>query len=481
MFAFWNPAVCSSIYPPTPTTLVRTPLPGEGDTIVALSTAPGRSAIAVVRLSGPAASSVAEKVVQPWPLEPRRAVLCRISDPIERTPIDQSVVSFFPGPKSYTGEDTVEFSSHGGHAVPDALVGALLRSGAREALPGEFTRRAVLNGKLDLIQAEAIGDLIDATSESMRRLVLHQLDGGLSRQIADVRDRLLDLEALLAYDIDFPDEDHGPLNRTRISDAAEAVRNALKALLDTAPATELVRDGAIIVIAGRPNVGKSSLFNAIVGEMRAIVTDVPGTTRDAIESRVQFANWPARMVDTAGLRPTDELVERLGIEVSERYLANAHVTIACDDDSDRLRETIETIQSLSSAPIVPVLTKSDRGHAPSHLDDQRSSLLMPVRVSAVTRDGIETLASRIDALLSEQYGTIPTTRPALTRTRQRIAVQRAQDELEAFQQHWTSDALPASVAAVHIRAAVDALDELIGAVDADDVLGRVFATFCIGK
>jgi len=348
-------------------------------------------------------------------------------------------------------------------------------------LPGEFTRRAVLNGKLDLIQAEAIGDLIDATSESMRRLVLHQLDGGLSRQIADVRDRLLDLEALLAYDIDFPDEDHGPLNRTRISDAAKAVQDALKALLDTAPATELVRDGAIVVIAGRPNVGKSSLFNAIVGEMRAIVTDIPGTTRDAIECRVQFVNWPVRMVDTAGLRSTDELVERLGIEVSERYLANAHVTIACDDDSDRLGETIETIQSLSDAPIMPVLTKSDRGNTPSHVDDRRSNLPTPVHVSALTRDGIQTLASRIDALLSEQYGAIPTARPAITRTRQRIAVEQAQDELVAFHQHWMTDALPASVAAVHIRAAVGALDELIGAVDTDDVLGRVFATFCIGK
>ena len=412
-------------------------------------------------------------------------MLCRISDPADESLIDQSLVSCFPGPRSYTGDNTVEFSSHGGHAVPDALVGALLRAGAREALPGEFTRRAVLNGKLDLIQAEAVGDLIDATSESMRRLVLHQLDGGLSRQISDVRDRLLDLEALLAYDIDFPDEDHGPLNRTRISDAADAVRQSLQALLDTAPATELVRDGAIIVIAGRPNVGKSSLFNALVGEIRAIVTDIPGTTRDAIESRVQFDNWPARIVDTAGLRPTEELVERLGIEVSERYLANAHAVIACDDDSDRLLETVESIQSLTPAPVVPVSTKSDRVTVPPRADNRirRSGLhrAAPVRVSALTRDGIQTLASRIDTLLSEQYGTIPTTRPALTRARQRIAVQRAQDELDAFQQHWISDALPASVAAVHIRAAVGALDELIGVVDTDDVLGRVFATFCIGK
>ena len=163
----------------------------------------------------------------------------------------------------------------------------------------------------------------------MRRVVLHQLDGGLSRRIEDLRDALVSLEALLAYDIDFPEEDHGPIDRPRVSEQAEVVQRALQSLLETRPATELVREGALVVIAGRANVGKSSLFNAIVGEKRAIVTDIPGTTRDAIEARVQFHVWPVRLVDTAGLRQTDELVERLGIEVSERYLRGAHIILAC--------------------------------------------------------------------------------------------------------------------------------------------------------
>jgi tRNA modification GTPase len=361
-------------------------------------------------------------------------------------------------------------------------VRALLRAGAREANPGEFTRRAVLNGKIDLIQAEAVGDLIDASSDSMRRLVLHQLDGGLSRQIGEVRNRLLDLEALLAYDIDFPEEDHGPINRDRISNAASIVRATLTELLDTAPATELIREGASVVIAGRPNVGKSSLFNALVGEMRAIVTDIPGTTRDAIEARVQLDQWPVRIVDTAGLRQTEELVERLGIEVSERYLANAHVVIACDDEADRLLETTEIIQSLSPSPIIPVLTKSDR-LSPNNSSAENDLIggTALVRVSVVSREGLRALASSIDAVLDERYGAIPTTRPALIRTRQRLAVETAEREIGEFQRHWQSDILPASVAAVHIRAAVFALDELIGAVDVDDVLGRLFSTFCIGK
>jgi len=457
---------------------VHHPLGNESDTIVALSTAPGRSAIAVVRLSGPAAFAIASRVTTPWPLTPRVATVGRLRDPIDDSLIDHPVVTAFAAPRSYTGEDTVEFSSHGGHAVPEALMRALLHAGAREAQPGEFTRRAVLNGKIDLVQAEAIGDLIDASSDSMRRLVLHQLDGGLSRQINELRDQLLQVEALLAYEIDFPEEDHGPLNRARISDAAEAVQATLNLLLDTAPTTELLREGAIVVIAGPPNVGKSSLFNALIGEMRAIVTDIPGTTRDAIETRMQFDDWPVRLVDTAGLRATEEIVERLGIEVSERYLANAHAVIACDDTAGRLATTVAAIRSLASAPVAAVLTKADQlPHSAAVIEDG----LHVTVVSAQARSGLRALASRVREILEQRYGEIPVSRPALTRARHRIAIEQAGRELAEFQRHWAANDLPASIAAVHIRTAVGSLDELIGAVDVDDVLGRLFATFCIGK
>ena len=457
-------------------------LPDEEDTIVALSTAPGRSGIAVVRLCGRSAFSVAEKLVSPWPLEPRRATLCRVNDPNDRSLIDQCVVSTFPGPRSYTGDDTVEFSTHGGHAVPEALIAALLHAGAREAQAGEYTRRAVLNGKLDLVQAEAIGDLIDATSDSMRRVVLHQLDGGLSRQVEDLRSALLDLEALLAYDIDFPEEDHGPISRSRISVSAEIVQRMLRGLLKTTPATELIRDGAVAVIAGRPNVGKSSLFNAIVGEKRAIVTDIPGTTRDAIEARVQFRTWPLRLVDTAGLRPTDELVEQLGIEVSEQYLKGAHVIIACDDDLAELPKIVDSIRAVGSAPVVAVLTKVDRSPSTTvAATSTATSDSTPVLVSAHTRIGLSELGDHIERELESRYGAVPVARPALTRARQRVAIEQASDELRAFQKQWETSELPAPVAAVHIRSAIAALDELIGAVDTEDVLSRLFATFCIGK
>jgi len=467
---------------------VPTPFPGEDETIVAVSTAPGRSALAVVRLSGPLALQIAAQLVSPWPLEPRRATLCHVQDPVDGSIVDRCIVSVFESPRSYTGDDTVEFSTHGGLIVPEAIVAVLLRVGARQAYPGEFTRRALLNGKLDLVQAEAIGDLIDATSDAMRRVVLHQLDGGLSRQIEGLRSAMLDVEALLAYDIDFPEEDHGPISRERIANAVLDIQKLLRQLLETAPATELIRDGAIVVIAGRPNVGKSSLFNAIVGEQRAIVTDIPGTTRDAIEARIQIGNWPVRLIDTAGLRTTDELVERLGIEVSERYLGGAHAVLACDDDILQLQHTIEAIHLLGSAPILPVVTKADvLGSRQQAGPDARQAAIgdrnktETLHVSARTRRGLQDLAASLQAILTEQYGSVPVSQPALTRVRQRIAVEQASNELAEFQRHWNSGLLPASVAAVHVRAAVAALDELIGAVDTEDVLDRLFATFCIGK
>ena len=454
----------------------------ESDSIVALATPPGRSALAVVRLSGRHALSITSRLVTPWPIPPRKAVLCHARDPEDGSVIDQLVVYCFPAPRSFTGDDTVEFTTHGGHAVPEAIMLALLRAGAREALPGEFTRRAVLNGKLDLVQAEAIGDLIDASSDSMRRVVLHQLDGGLSKHIDALRDGLLQIEALLAYDIDFPEEDDGPIGRSQISHAAYAVSATLEALLETAPTTELLRDGAIVVIAGRPNVGKSSLFNALVGEVRAIVTEIPGTTRDAIEARVQLGKWPTRLVDTAGLRSTDEVVERLGIEVSERYLANAHVIIACDDDINHLASTTSLVQTLSNAPVLPVLTKCDGPQATAAEGFEFVGKLSEViHVSAQQRLGLNRLSQQVGELLERHCGAVPVSRPALTRIRQRIAVERARNELGEFIAHWEVDSLPASVAAVHIRQAVAALDELIGAVDAEEILDRVFATFCVGK
>ena len=445
------------------------------DTIVAVASAPGRGAIALVRLSGADAFKIAAKHLESWPLEPRVSHLCDVFDGDEK--LDQALITLFPSPNSFTGDDTVEFSTHGGYLIPSTIVAALISSGARQASAGEFTRRAVLNGKLDILQAEAIGDLIDAHSHAMQRMALGQLDGGLSRRLLSLRDDLIGLEALIAYDVDFPEEDDGPIPRKRIDQAVEEIVISLDALLSTAPAGEVIRDGAVVVIAGPPNVGKSSLFNALLGRSRAIVTEIPGTTRDALEAVIDTGQWPLRLVDTAGLRETEDRIERLGIEVSERYLAGAHVVLACAEDSRSLEKTIGLVGRSSTAPILAVRTKADL----VSIRDEYMLSDVVISVSAETGTGLQELLAAIDDLLDTRHGETVPDLPVLTRARHSKAIGTARSELEGFKQAWREEKLPATIAAVHLRAAVHALEELIGAVDVDDVLDRVFSSFCVGK
>jgi tRNA modification GTPase len=445
------------------------------DTIVSVATPNGRGALALVRLSGPDAFAIAGKHLESMPLQPRVAQLCNVRDGDEM--LDQALVTLFPSPNSFTGEDTVEFSTHGGYLVPSSVVAALISSGARQALPGEFTRRAVLNSKLDILQAEAIADLIDSRSQRMQRTALDQLDGGLSRRLLALRESLIGLEALIVYDIDFPEEDDGPIPRDRIDKAATEIFESLKALLATAPAGELIREGAIVVIAGPPNAGKSSLFNALLGRSRAIVTELPGTTRDALEAVINSGTWPLRLVDTAGLRDTDDRIERLGIEVSERYLADAHVVLACAETSRGLDETVSLIQRSSSAPVLRVRTKSDLVSFSEESNAQQPA----IAVSAETGVGLQSLLGALDGLLSREYGEIAPDLPILTRARHCHALTVACSEIEHFHRAWQEDRLPATIAAVHLRTAVSSLEELIGTVEVEDIFDRVFSSFCVGK
>lgn len=445
------------------------------DTIVATATPNGRGALALIRLSGRDAFSIAAKHLRPLPSQPRISQLCNVHDGDEL--LDQALVTLFPGPNSFTGEDTVELSTHGGYLVPDSVIAALISSGARQATPGEFTRRAVLNSKLDILQAEAIGDLIDARSQAMRRAALGQLDGGLSRRLLQLRSNLIDLEALLAYDIDFPEEDDGPVSREKVERAAAKIIESVKALLATAPMGELVREGAIVVIAGPPNAGKSSLFNALLGRSRAIVTELPGTTRDALEAMIDTGEWPLRLVDTAGLRDTEDRLERLGIEVSERYLADAHVVIACGETPADLDNTVTLIGETSHASILPVHTKVDLVSEGTESGWPRSTL----PVSAETGAGLLDLLEAINEVLRKEHGEVAPDAPMLTRARHRHALSLACSELELFQQAWNENSLPATVASVHLRTAVLALEELIGTVEIEDVFDRVFSSFCVGK
>ena len=443
------------------------------DTIVAIASPPGRGAIAVIRLSGPNAFSIASRHVHNWHQQPRVAHLSDFFDGEHR--LDEVLVTAFPAPHSYTGEDTVEISTHGGYVVPSTVVAALTGSGARQATAGEFTRRAVLNGKLDLLQAEAIGDLIDASSRAMQDAALSQLDGGLSRRLGALRNQLLELEALIAYDVDFPEEDDGPIPRDRIEKAIKAVSVSIDGLLSTVPAGEIVREGAIVVIAGPPNVGKSSLFNALLGKSRAIVTEIAGTTRDALEAVIDSGNWPLRLVDTAGLRHTTDRIERLGIEVSERYLGAAEVVLACAETAGDLDATVTLVRARTEAAIIPLLTKAD---LVSHRDQISPHALS---VSAESGSGLQRLLSQIESVVDKECGPRTHEVPLLTKARHKHALELARSEISDFYRVWSEDKLPATVAAVHLRTAITMLEELVGAVDVEDVLDRVFSSFCVGK
>jgi len=452
-------------------------LPGAEDTIVAIATPPGRGAIAIVRMSGRDATRILARVTTHFDIAtPRVAHLASVYDPLDGTVLDEALITLFRGPNSYTGEDVVEVSVHGGAVVPTLVLRALINAGARQALAGEFTRRAVVNGRMDLLQAEAVADLIDARSRLAHRVAISQLDGALSRRAIGLRDRVLEVEALIAYDIDFPEEDEGSIDHTRLSQALGRTLHALDELLATRESGEMLREGALVVIGGAPNAGKSSLFNTLVGRERAIVTDIAGTTRDAIESLIEISGWPVRLVDTAGLRESADVVERLGIEISERYLASADVVLLCAEHADELVHLVERMSVLTPASIVPVLAKAD-------LRSEVAEEHMPgaIPVSALTGDGVDALAERVAALLADRFGGAVEEAPVLTRERHRAAVDAARAGLLAFREAWELHQVPSAVAAIHLHQAAHHLGELIGSIDVEDVLGRVFSTFCVGK
>jgi tRNA modification GTPase len=340
-------------------------------------------------------------------------------------------------------------------------------AGARPAAPGEFTRRAVLNGKLDLVQAEAVGDLIDATAPAQAQAALHQLEGGLSRRLAKLRASLIEVQALLSYDIDFPDEDDGPVPAEQIARQIDAVASQIGNLVATAPSAERLREGALLVFAGRPNVGKSSLFNALLGSARTLVTEIPGTTRDAVEAHTDFLGWPVRLADTAGLWDAPQEIDRLGVEVSRRYVAAADLVLLCVESGRDLGPEEQAI--IAERPTQLVRTKVDLADAGDGL-----------AVSVVTGQGIgELRRAAAERVFADRLG-LADLEPALTRARHREALSRAHGEL--------AQAIPqlgrggdSVLAAHHVREATAALDELLGAVDIEEVLDRVFSSFCVGK
>ena len=486
--------------------------PLSADTIAAIATPPGRGAVAVLRVSGPGALEALRRLAPSLGARapsPRVQRLVALTSPETGELLDRALVAYFPAPASYTGEDTVEVSTHGGVLTPQLVLSALLAAGCRAAEPGEFTRRAYLNGKLDLLQAEAVLDLIDGRSPALHRAAVHQMERGLSRRVEELRAAVIGTEALTIYAIDFPEEDEPPVPPERIRASALDVAARIGALLATAPEGELLREGALTVLAGRPNSGKSSLFNALLGAERAIVTDVPGTTRDALEASITVRGYPFRLVDTAGLRETVDRVEGIGIEVARRYLAAADIVLFCVEAGREIEDDERAfLAGLDPARTVIVRTKADLHRSASDSTDDSTGDadrgkdadrwtgaaasgdadrvvdsgdgVRSVRVAAAEGAGIAELR---DALLRMAFGGIlgePGEAPLVTRERHARALRRAREEVDAFVAAM-DDAIPMEFAATHLRAAAGALEDLIGVVTVDDLLDRVFGDFCIGK
>lgn len=470
------------------------------DTIAAIATPPGRGAVALLRISGPRALQIlgALSPGRDWTaVSPRTAILAEMTDPDGGDLLDRTLVTVFPGPASYTGEDVVEITGHGGAVAPRLILEAALRAGAREAEAGEFTRRAYLHGKLDLVQAEAVLDLVESRHRALHRVAVHQLDRGLSQRVSELRESVVGLEALLAHHLDFPEEDEPPTPVSRIAAEGSRLADALDALGRTAPEGVLLRQGARVVLAGAPNVGKSSLFNALAGEDRALVTEIPGTTRDALEAEVSLGGYPFRLVDTAGLRDTAETVERLGIEVARRHLATADVVLLCVEAGRALSpEEAAFRDDPREARLVLVRTKADRageradgGDPPPEPEgregagdgaDPGDGAVPEIPVSALRGTGLDRLRDVLAGLVFRGIVEGRSEMPVLTRERQARAVQAAGSEARAFV-HALQSGVPPEVASAHLKSVVTHLEEVVGMVTGDDVLDHLFRQFCIGK
>jgi tRNA modification GTPase len=475
------------------------------DTIVAIATPPGRGGIGVVRLSGPDARTIAGGLIAyAHPLEPRHATFTLVrSTPAyvvsgfpalsgyegsrtvtdaqsgSRTVsdgIDHAVVTYFPAPHSYTGEDVVELSAHGSPVVLRAIVAAGVAAGARLAEPGEFTLRAFLNGRIDLPQAEAVADLIDAVTPLQARAAFDQLQGTLTTAIARIDAVLFDLIARLEASVDFPDEGYHFIDPGGLARAIDDLRERTRKLLEDGSRGRLVREGLQIAIVGKPNVGKSSVFNALAGASRAIVTEIPGTTRDLVTEAIDLDGLRATIVDTAGLRATADIIEAEGVARSKRAHEVADVTLLVLDRSQPLdAEDREVIAQTRDRNRLIVANKTDL--APAWLDCEPGPA---VAVSAATGAGLDELRRRIAAALDVD---LLADRPALTNVRHIALVQQAYDALTRARAAAFADGATLSEEFVlaDLQDARSALEQVNGQRTSDDVLAHIFSKFCIGK
>ncbi len=456
----------------------------RADTIVACATPPGRGAVAIVRLSGPEALAIAGLLFEPssgGALEPRRLVHGRLAD--DGRPVDEVLCVYMPGPRSYTGEDTVEFQCHGSPVVVEAVVAAALARGARAAGPGEFTRRAVLNGRMDLVQAEAVADLISATVAAGARQAWEQLQGALSGRLAEIRAAILDVLAEVEANVDFSDEELPEERLEMRADRLGTAESGLAALLEGFAAARRQREGYRVVFCGRPNVGKSSLVNALLGHGRMIVTDEPGTTRDSVEETVDLGGLAFVLTDTAGLRETASVAESAAVERARRLAEDADIRVLVIDRSAPLSDGDRELAGLlDGRSCVLAINKCDLDAAVSREEIAAlgSAGACSVMTSAIDGSGCPELADALAGLAKAGDVSVEAEPAVVSRARHRSAIERASACLaEAGRLALESPAH--ELVALELRAAVGELAGITEVLDNEEILDRIFSEFCIGK
>lgn len=447
------------------------------DTIVAVATPAGHAGVGLVRVSGPEAASIGRGLAAratPWPA--RRAVRASIA---ASDLTADALVTFFPGPASYTGDDVVEVSAHGSPVILAAIVRRAIELGARPARPGEFTLRAFVRGKLDLVQAEAVRDLVAAVSPAQVRAATAQLDGSLSAALVEQADALRHLETLLEASMDFPDEGYRFIEPPAVHAALSGVGERMARLVATGGRGQLVRDGATVVIAGVPNVGKSSVFNALVGADRAIVTPIAGTTRDLVSERLVIDGTLVVLADTAGLRDGADVVEAEGVRRASLAVDSADVVIVVLDGSREVSEAEhQLLRALDGRPAIVVRNKADLPSAWAGGDAVSAAL----PVSAIAGDGVAALGRAIARAVAGLAGT--EAEPVLvTNERHRVLLSRALEHVQHAAEGLAASGhqLPEEFVVADIRAALGALEEVTGRRTAEALLNEIFAGFCIGK
>jgi tRNA modification GTPase len=455
------------------------------DTIAAISTPLGRSGIGIVRLSGKDAIKIADRIfISPKKKKlkqmPAHTILYgHIIRPLNKEVVDEVLVSLMKAPNTYTKEDIVEINCHGGTVPLRRVLELVLNSGARLAGPGEFTQRAFLNGRIDLAQAEGVLDVINAITDQGQKTAMAQLRGGLSKKLGTMREQLIELTAFVEAHIDFPEEDIESLSLKNMEKKALRIHQSLKRLIDSSRYGMILREGLRTAIIGRPNVGKSSLLNALLEHDRAIVTEMPGTTRDVIEEYLNINGLPVKIMDTAGIRNVENIAEKEGVKRSLNAMEDADLVLLILDGSSALQKTdIELIGKSNSTNTIFVINKIDLPQKINSKFKTQNSKFPVVSISAKQGTGLDELKKKIaDTVL---HGHIESNADVITNIRHVHALEKALASINSFLTAVTNQTSPEFLS-VELRDALDAIGEIIGITTPDDILNKIFSNFCIGK